>query len=166
MCKSNRLLYKLQIMSYNLQLLTEYNLLVIYPELFITQLYHNFTCNIIPVLLKASSQKYIQKTSFVGMKEWMKCISLHLKKRSRNSVSSAARYAFTNHFFIVTSPQHKCLGEWNSWERAPDSAKKLFTYRQYILTQNTHTYTQYTQCTIKTYLVINTHYTPYVHIYT
>ncbi len=26
--------------------------------------------------------------------------------------------------FIVTSPQHKCLGEWNSWERAPDSAKK------------------------------------------
>ncbi len=49
--------------------------------------------------------------------------------------------------------------------------KKLFTYRQYILTdctednvQKTHTYTQYTQCTIKTYLVINTHYTPYVHI--
>ncbi len=31
--------------------------------------------------------------------------------------------------------------------------------------QNTHTYTQYTQCTIKTYLVINTHYTPYVQIY-
>ncbi len=26
--------------------------------------------------------------------------------------------------FIVTSPQHKCLGEWNSWERAPNSAKK------------------------------------------
>ncbi len=25
--------------------------------------------------------------------------------------------------FIVTSPQHKCLGEWNSWECAPDSAK-------------------------------------------
>ncbi len=31
--------------------------------------------------------------------------------------------------------------------------------------QNTHTYTPYTQCTIKTYLVIDTHYTPYVHIY-
>ncbi len=31
--------------------------------------------------------------------------------------------------------------------------------------QDTHTYTQYTQCTIKTYLVIKTHYTPYVHIY-
>ncbi len=54
--------------------------------------------------------------------------------------------------FIVTSPQHKCLGEWNSYERAPDSAEKLqFTYGQYIFTdctednvQNTHTYTQYT----------------------
>ncbi len=30
--------------------------------------------------------------------------------------------------------------------------------------QNTHTYTQYTQCTIR-HTVINTHYTPYVHIY-
>ncbi len=78
--------------------------------------------------------------------------------------------------FIVTSPQHECLGEWNSWERAPDSAKKTeqFTYRQYIFTdctednvQNTHT--QYTQCTIKTYLVTNTpyvHILHYVHIYT
>ncbi len=28
-----------------------------------------------------------------------------------------------------------------------------------------NTYTQYTQCTIKTYLVINTHYTLYVHIH-
>ncbi len=46
--------------------------------------------------------------------------------------------------------------------------KFFFTYRQYILTednvQKTHTYTHYTQCTIKTYLVINTHYTQYVHI--
>ncbi len=46
-----------------------------------------------------------------------------------------------------------------------------FTYGQYIFTdctednvQNTHTYTQYTQCTTKTYLVTNTHYTPYVHV--
>ncbi len=31
--------------------------------------------------------------------------------------------------------------------------------------QNTHTNTQYTQCIIKTYLVINTHYIPYVHIF-
>ncbi len=37
--------------------------------------------------------------------------------------------------FIVTSPQHKCLGEWNSYERAPDSAKnnnKQFTYGQTV----------------------------------
>ncbi len=38
--------------------------------------------------------------------------------------------------FIVTSPQHKCLGEWNSYERAPDSAKKtiyIWTVRIYRL---------------------------------
>ncbi len=29
--------------------------------------------------------------------------------------------------FIVTSPQHKCLGEWNSYEHAPDSAEKQQT---------------------------------------
>ncbi len=41
--------------------------------------------------------------------------------------------------------------------------KQQFTYGQYIFTdctednvQNTHTYTQYTQCTIKTYFVTNT----------
>ncbi len=28
--------------------------------------------------------------------------------------------------FIITSPQHKCLGEWNSWERAPDSAETIY----------------------------------------
>ncbi len=40
--------------------------------------------------------------------------------------------------------------------------KQQFTYGQYIFTdctednvQNTHTYTQYTQCTIKTYFVTN-----------
>ncbi len=49
---------------------------------------------------------------------------------------------------------------------------KKITYGQYEFTdcteddvQNTHTYTQYTQCTIKTYLVIDPHYTLYVHIY-
>ncbi len=54
--------------------------------------------------------------------------------------------------------------------------QQQFTYGQYIFTdctedklktdvQNTHTYTQYTQCTIKTYLVIDPHYTLHVHIY-
>ncbi len=71
--------------------------------------------------------------------------------------------------FIVTSPQHKCLGEWNSYERAPDSAKKTkqqFTYGQYVHIYRLYrrqcakyTYTQYTQCTIKTYFVTNTHCT-------
>ncbi len=27
--------------------------------------------------------------------------------------------------FIVTSLQHMCLDEWNSWERAPDSAETI-----------------------------------------
>ncbi len=27
--------------------------------------------------------------------------------------------------FIVTSSQHMCLGEWNSWECAPDSAETI-----------------------------------------
>ncbi len=51
--------------------------------------------------------------------------------------------------------------------------KQQFTYGQYMFTdctednvQNTHTYTQYTQCTIKTYLVINyTLYTVWAHLH-
>ncbi len=53
---------------------------------------------------------------------------------------------------LLLSHHHstKCLGEWNSYERAPDSAKKQqFTYGQYIFTDCTednvqNTYTQYT----------------------
>ncbi len=36
--------------------------------------------------------------------------------------------------FIVTSPQHKCLGEWNSYERAPDSEKKIKKIKQFTFT--------------------------------
>ncbi len=51
--------------------------------------------------------------------------------------------------------------------------QQQFTYGQYIFTdctednvQNTHTYTQYTQCTIKTYLIINdTLYTVWAHLH-
>ncbi len=33
----------------------------------------------------------------------------------------------SNHItFIVTSPQHVCLGERNSWDRAPDSAETIY----------------------------------------
>ncbi len=52
--------------------------------------------------------------------------------RLRQSTATAGKIAFqiksikSNHF-IVTSPQHKCLGEWNSYERAPDSAEKQQT---------------------------------------
>ncbi len=38
-----------------------------------------------------------------------------------------AQNSITHFFFIVTSPQHKCLGEWHSYERAPDSAEKQQT---------------------------------------
>ncbi len=41
------------------------------------------------------------------------------------------------------------------------------TYLQTVqntMCKKTHTCTQYTQCTIKTYLVINAHFTPYEHI--
>ncbi len=57
---------------------------------------------------------------------------------------------------------------WVKFLRAPacsrqcKKTKQQFTYGQYIFTdctednvQNTHTYTQYTQCTIKTYFVTN-----------
>ncbi len=45
--------------------------------------------------------------------------------------------------FIVTSPQHKCLGEWNSYERAPDSAKKKTT-TIYIWTDSAKNNKQFT----------------------
>ncbi len=41
---------------------------------------------------------------------------------------------YTNYYksnqinFIVTSTQHMCLGEWNSWEHAPDSAETIYIY--------------------------------------
>ncbi len=44
--------------------------------------------------------------------------------------------------FIVTSPQHKCLGEWNSYERAPDSAKKQLTI--YLWTDSAKNNKQFT----------------------
>ncbi len=49
--------------------------------------------------------------------------------------------------FIVTSPQHKCLGEWNSYKRAPESANKTI----YIWT--VHIYRLYRrQCAKYTYI--------------
>ncbi len=51
--------------------------------------------------------------------------------------------------FIVTSPQHKCLGKWNSYERAPDSAKKQqlqFTYGQTVQKNNNNNLHMDRQC--------------------
>ncbi len=57
--------------------------------------------------------------------------------------------------FIVTSPQHKCLGEWNSWERAPDSAKKKKKKNLHI--DSTYLQTvQKTMCKIHIH-ILNTH---------
>ncbi len=44
-------------------------------------------------------------------------IPRHLFKVWENQIKSIT--------FIVTSSQHMCLGEWNSWERAPDSAETI-----------------------------------------
>ncbi len=60
--------------------------------------------------------------------------------------------------FIVISPQHMCLSEWNSWERNPDSAETIYIYSVHIVYILRHTYSyQYTLCT---------HSTLCTHIYT
>ncbi len=53
--------------------------------------------------------------------------------------------------FIVTSPQHIFLGEWNSWERAPDSAETI-----YIYTVHTYRLIQKTMCRIHIH-ILSTH---------
>ncbi len=53
----------------------------------------------------------------------------NIYKRCKKLCTLASKHQIT---FIVTSPQHKCLGEWNSYERAPDSEKKQFTYGQTV----------------------------------
>ncbi len=77
--------------------------------------------------------------------------------------------------FIVTSPQHKCLGEWNSYERAPDSAEiqqtiylwtdsakkqqQQFTYGQTVQKSNSnlHMDSTYLQTVQKTMCKIHIH---------
>ncbi len=73
----------------------------------------------------------------------------------------------SNHFYChITTAQ---VPWWVKFLRAcsrqcKKNKKNFFTYGQYVFTdctednvQNTHTYTQYTQCTIKTYLVCYVH---------
>ncbi len=57
---------------------------------------------------------YLNKTWSIQEMEWT-------DKQTANNVSF-----FSNQItFIVTSSQHMCLDEWNSWERAPDSAETI-----------------------------------------
>ncbi len=73
--------------------------------------------------------------------------------------------------FIVTSPQHKCLGEWNSSERAPDSAKKtiyiwtVHIYRLYRRQCAKNIHILSTQCTIKILSYNYTLYTACAHLH-
>ncbi len=68
--------------------------------------------------------------------------------------------------------QKNCTGAFTVLQTV-QKKQQQFTYGQYIFTdctednvQNTHTYTQYTQCTIKTYLIINdTLYTVWAHLH-
>ncbi len=47
-------------------------------------------------------------------------------KWGRNCQENKREKIKSNHItFIVTSSQHMCLDEWNSWERAPDSAETI-----------------------------------------
>ncbi len=70
-------------------------------------------------------------------------------RSSKKHSSSGQNLKLNQITFIVTSPQHKCLGEWNSYERAPDSAKKTTTI--YIWT--VHIYRLYRrQCAKYTYI--------------
>ncbi len=92
-------------------------------------------------------------------------------KAQKNSISNQIK---SNHFYChITTAQ---VPWWVKFLRACSKQckkQKQFTYRQYIFTdctednvQNTHTHTQYTQCTIKTVLVTihYVHILHYVHI--
>ncbi len=66
-----------------------------------------------------------------------------------NTLTSNSQNHKSKSLFIVTSPQHKCLGEWNSYERAPDSAKKK--------NNNLHMDSTYLQTVQKTMCKIHIH---------
>ncbi len=72
-----------------------------------TQLVFPFQCAFLHIVFQFKWDAYELLASHIF------CSVLHIKS---NQIT-----------FIVTSPQHKCLGEWNSYERAPDSAEKQQT---------------------------------------
>ncbi len=124
---------------------------------------------------------------FILLSFWLSTLQLNLQIKSNqiksNQIKSnqiKSNQIKSNQItFIVTSPQHKCLGEWNSYERAPeqqtiyiwtDSAKKTalehlqcsrqckkqqqqFTYGQTVQKNNKQfTYGQTVQKTTNNYI--------------
>ncbi len=68
----------------------------------------------------ARTRSQFAKTASLGI--WMKHIRLNFHK----NISKSNQIKSNQITFIVTSPQHMCFGEWNSWERAPDSAETIY----------------------------------------
>ncbi len=113
----------------------------------------------------------------------IKCGMINNKQKSiDNTPEGLFHYTRTLHFIksnksLVLSHHHSTSALVSEiltsvLQTVQKKQQQQFTYAQYVFTdctednvQNTHTYTQYTQCTIKTYLVIDPHYTLYVHIY-
>ncbi len=87
-------------------------------------------------LWNGASGGEIKVTSLCDLKSLIKHILLKIRGYS-SAEDCSLKWSFiqfesksnqiTQITFIVTSPQHKCLGEWNSYERAPDSAEKQQT---------------------------------------
>ncbi len=78
----------------------------------------------------------------VWLREWLwACDCVHVCDSKSNQIKS------NQITFIVTS-QHMCLGEWNSWERAPNR-NNLHTY----YTVHTYRLIQKTMCRIHIHIV-------------
>ncbi len=84
---------------------------------------------------------------------------MHIFKSNQNQIT-----------FIVTSPANALVSEILESVLQTVQKNNLHIDSTYLQTytgdnvQKKHIHILSTQCTIKTYLVINTHYTPYVHI--
>ncbi len=73
------------------------------------------------IVMRISSVKTVLWLAIHLLQLFSNGAAFNTQSRSSNQIKS------NQITFIVTSPQHKCLGEWNSYERAPDSAEKQQT---------------------------------------
>ncbi len=78
-------------------------------------------CNLFSVVTWKDLIKYLQKCE--GFTHFCEILYIYNFSKYKSSILKC-HFKSNQITFIVTSPQHKCLGEWNSYERAPDSAKK------------------------------------------